>query len=291
MLTEANMGGLKLDRTTFPKRITFERSCREGLSVIYPFKSKRLPDPEGWKFGSHYPPSYQAFGRLRSLLAVHDTLLLKPRRVLEVAAGGGGLAAALASHGCRTIINDLCEGQMVEAIEEYTTGESIQVVGGNMFDLSPEQIGKFDLVVACEVIEHVAHPAELLSHLKSFLEPEGRILLTTPNGSYFRNRLPTYSEVADFDELESRQFMPDADGHLFLLTPQELSDLAVSAGLHVERLNAWGTPMLSGHFGVRRLSRVLTSAAAYNVELLTQRLPSVARERICVALSAILRLA
>jgi len=291
MFTAANTGYRKLDRTTFPERATFERSCREGLSVVYPFKSRKLPDPDGWKFGSHYPPSYQAFGRLRALLAFHDALLLKPRRVLEVAAGGGGLAAALAHRGCQALINDLREGQMVEAIEEYTTGESIRVVGGNMFDLTPDRIGKFDLVVACEVIEHVAHPPQLLSHLKSFLEPGGRMLLTTPNGSYFRNKLPTYSEVADFDELESLQFMPDADGHLFLLTPQELSDLALSAGLRVERLNAWGTPMLSGHFGLRRLGRVFSSEAAYNIELLTQRLPSAARERICVALSALLRLA
>ncbi len=66
-----------------------------------------------------------------------------------------------------------------------------------------------------EIIEHVAHPLELLGHLKNFLEPGGRLMLTTPNGSYFRNKLPTYSEVQDFSELETRQFMPDVEGHLF----------------------------------------------------------------------------
>ena len=51
--------------------------------------------------------------------------------------------------------------------------------------------------------------------------------------------------------------MPDADGHLFLLTPGELCQLAESAGLTVERLNVWGTPMLTGHAAFRYLAEVI----------------------------------
>ncbi len=280
----------QLDRMTLPEFSIFERACRDGLSVVYPFKHGKFSDPEGWKYGSREPPSYEAFGRMRSLLTVHEALLLKPRNVLEVAAGGGGLAAALAHGGCQAVVNDLREEQLRESLEEYSGGENIRTIGGNLFDLSPEQTGKFDLVLACEVIEHVARPREFLSHLKSFLEPEGRILLTTPNGAYFRNKLPTYSEIDDVSELESRQFKPDADGHLFLLTPRELSDVAASAGLRVERLNAWGTPALSGHCGLGRLRGVFPASAAYRAELLAQRLPPVGRARVCFALSAILRL-
>lgn len=291
LLTGPNKNYKKLDRTTLPEYTLFERACREGLATVYPFKSAALPDPDGWKFGSHYPPSYQAFGRMRSLLAVGEALGLKPRKVLEVAAGGGGLAAVLASRGCEVVVNDLCDVQLAEAVSEFSVGEEIRAVGGNLFDLSPEQTGRFDLVVACEVIEHVARPSELLVHLKKFLEADGRMLLTTPNGAYFRNKLPTYSEISDFDELESRQFKPDADGHLFLMTPQELSELATSAGLRVERLNAWGTPLLSGHCGLRRLGGVFPARTVYKAELLTQRLPAAGRERLCVALSAVLKLA
>lgn len=290
MFTDANTGYKKLDRTTFPECSLFERICRDGLSVIYPFKSATSPDPQGWKFGAGFPPSHQAFGRMRSLLTLHDALLLKRRRVLEVAAGGGGLAAALEQSGCRIVVNDLRESQTFEALEEYANGGEIKFAGGNMFDLSSEQIGKFDLVLACEVIEHVAHPSVLLAHLKNFLDTDGRILLTTPNGAYFRNKLPTYDEIADFSELEARQFMPDADGHLFLLTPQELTRLAASVGLQVEILKAWGTPLLSGHAGLKYLRRV-SPRAAYRAEQLAQRLPSTARERLCFSLSAILRAA
>ncbi|HMF58518.1 MAG TPA: methyltransferase domain-containing protein [Pyrinomonadaceae bacterium] len=290
MVANPNPDPRELDRTQFPQYAVFAQSCRRGLSAVYSFKQGVVNDPYGWKFGARWPPSHWAFGRMRALLAMQDALLLKPHRALEIAAGGGGLSSRLAAGGCNVVVNDLREENMTASLREFSNGECAQIEGGNMFDLSPERIGKFDLVLACEIIEHVAHPYELLEHLKNFLEPDGRLLLTTPNGSYFRNKLPTYSEIQDFDELETRQFKPDADGHLFLLTPSELCQLAASAGLLVERLNVWGTPMLSGHAAFRYLAGPSLTKAAYSAELLTQRLPSAKRVRVCAALSAILQL-
>lgn len=274
--------------TRYPDYDLFIKACENGLSVAYPFKSREYPDPYGWKFSPGFPPSYPAFGRMRSLLAIQDALNLKPSRVLEVATGGGGLAASLAAQGCHVTANDLLQEKAAAALKEYTSGDLIQLVGGNMFELSPRTLGTFDLVIACEVIEHVAHPLDLLQHLKSFLVPGGRILLTTPNGLHFRNRLPTFREISDFGELESRQFMPDADGHLFLFTPEEFCDLAVEAGLKVEQLNLWGTPIISGHSGFRFLASQFLTRIAYQMEALSQKLPVSTRTRLCVTFSAIL---
>ncbi len=290
MVTNLNSDAHQLDRTKFPEYPVFAQSCRRGLSTVYSFKAGTADNLDGWKFGTRWPPSHWAFGRMRALLTVHDALVLKPRNALEVAAGGGGLATRLAAIGCDVVVNDLREQEMAASLQEFLNGEHIRIEGGNVFELSPKRIGRFDLVLACEIIEHVAHPLELLGHLKNFLEPGGRLMLTTPNGSYFRNKLPTYSEVQDFSELETRQFMPDADGHLFLLTPLELCELAASAGLLVERLSVWGTPMLNGHAGFRYLAGRFFVKVAYLTELLTQRLPSPARARTCAALSATLRL-
>lgn len=273
-----------------PDYVAFAEACRLGLSTVYPFKQGVTTDPYGWKFGKGWPPSYEAFGRMRTLLTTQDAMLLNPRRALEIAAGGGGLSARLAAKGCSVVVNDLREEELKNSLKEFSGGESVRIEGGNMFDLSPGHLGKFDLVLACEIIEHVAHPDKLLNHLKEFLEPGGHLLLTTPNGSYFRNKLPTYSEVRNFDQLEARQFEPDADGHLFLLTPDELRQLASSAGLSIDRLSVWGTPMMTGHVAFRHLAGPSLLKPAYLTERLAQRLPPGERVRACVALSACLRL-
>jgi 2-polyprenyl-3-methyl-5-hydroxy-6-metoxy-1,4-benzoquinol methylase len=278
-----------MNRAQLPALADFSRACKLGLSAVYPFKSRRFPDADGWKYGTAWPPSHRAFGRLRALLAVQYAAGLRPGRVLEVAAGGGGLSATLAARGCEVVVNDLRGDVIRGAVAEYETAGKIRVVPGNMFQLRPEETGEFDLVLACEVIEHVAYPGALLSHLARFLAPGGRVLLTTPNGSYVRNKLPTYSQIPDPSKLEALQFKPDADGHLFLLTPAELVGLAEAAGLRVEQMVAWGSPVLSGGVGLRRAASPRMIGVAYRVEQLLQRLPRPLREKSCAALSVVLR--
>jgi hypothetical protein len=151
------------------------------------------------------------------------------------------------------VANDLRSDELDRAITQFTSASRIACLGGNVFDLDPRSVGAFDLVIACEVIEHVAHPDELLRTLARFVAPDGAILLTTPNGRYFRNQLPTFAQIGDPTQLEANQFKPDADGHLFLLTPGELTAMAADAGLQVEHILLWGTPFLSGGAGLRLL--------------------------------------
>jgi len=169
-------------------------------------------DVEGWNYGSAWPPSYGAFGRLRCLTTLELALSLRPRRVLELAAGNGALSACLAACGIDVAVNDLRAEILKSAIADFTSEDRISLLPGNLFDLDPQEAGLFDLIIASEVLEHLAHTDDFLRHLKRFLTSEGQIVLTTPNGSYFRSNLPTHSMVVDFNALESNQFRPDADG-------------------------------------------------------------------------------
>ena len=157
-----------------------------------------------------------------------------------------------------------------------------------MFDLDPADTGSFDLVIACEIIEHVAHAVEFLSQLRRFLTADGHLLLTTPNGAYFRNRVQTYSQVEDFTVLESEQFKPDANGHLFLITPAEIRQIASQAGLDVQRLLVWGTPFISGESGFRILSKILPTQLCYVLERLSQRLSNPILHKFGNSLSVLL---
>ena len=235
-----------LTRTSYPWP-TFHRVCCEGLGAVRPFSSRDFPDPYGWNFGSARAPSYWAYGKMRALLAETDALAVQPRRVLEVAAGDGALCAVLAAQGCQVTANDLRTETLGADLAHVSNADKIRVLGGNLFKLDPEHTGRFDLVIACEVLEHVAHSVDFMRQLRRFLEPGGRALVTTPNGDFFRNKLPTWSQITDFQALESQQFKPDADGHLFLITPDEMAHLAAESGFAMERLSVWGSPFISGN--------------------------------------------
>ena len=260
----------------------------EGLSQVYPVQSDTADDG-GWLFKPGYPPSWGAFGRMRGATTVRICLAIPSGRTLEVAAGGGGLTAALAGAGRDVVVNDLLVETLNESLGLFDIDRKrLTVLGGNAFDLEPEKLGTFDLVIASEVLEHVAHPDQFLAHLARFLEPRGRIVVTTPNGSFFRNPLPTFRQVADPSALESEQFKPDADGHLFLLTPSELEELAIGAGLEVESMFVWATPLLTGHAGLRRLAGRWCIPIARATERLVQRIPAFVRCRVCYSIFATL---
>ncbi len=272
-----------------PAYSLFRTTCDVGLSAVRPMTpAAARHDPDGWNFGSAWPPSYGAFGRLRVLTTLERVIALKPRRVFEVAAGDGALSACLAARGIEVVVNDLRAEMLQSAIANFQSGDRLAVLPGNLFDLDPDATGRFDLVIATEVIEHVAHTGAFLHQLARFLTPDGRIFLTTPNGSYFRNRLPTHSMIADFAALESEQFKPDSDGHLFQITASELVAIAHGAGLHPLEIDLLASPFITGHCGFSLLRSSRLARLCYWFEGQSRRLPFWLRAKICFSMSAVL---
>jgi 2-polyprenyl-3-methyl-5-hydroxy-6-metoxy-1,4-benzoquinol methylase len=273
-----------------PSYAQFRAACEAGLSVVRPLSEKaRERDPEGWNFGAGWPPSHAAYGRMRTLATLQRAVALAPRRALEVAAGDGSMSACLAALGVDALANDLREGALRESMVNFINGDALKLVPGNVFELDPAVIGEFDLVISCEIIEHVAHPDRLLRHLGAFLAPGGRLLLTTPNGSYLGNRLPVFSMIEDDSALEQKQFRPDADGHLFLLTAGELAKMAAEANLLIESLDFFGTPLLTGHGRLGGLRSSHLAAVCYAAERSAQRWPRYLKEKFCFGIMAQMR--
>jgi 2-polyprenyl-3-methyl-5-hydroxy-6-metoxy-1,4-benzoquinol methylase len=272
----------------FPTYPVFRLACRSGLSTVRCLEeSARADDSLGWNFGNAWPPSHEAFGRMRALITMADARALNPKSVLEVAAGDAALCSYLATCGARVVANDLRKENLEQSVRHFKNRDAIELRLGNLLELDPADTGTFDLVVACEIIEHVAHTVQFLRQLRRFVAPGGQILLTTPNGTYFRNKLPTHSMIQDFNALESHQFKPDADGHLFLITPTEMVSLAAQAGLKVERMVVWGTPFLTGHCRLALFESDHLCWLSYRLERLAQRLPMAIRGRLCFALCAV----
>lgn len=258
----------------------FVETCQQGYQVLGRTKLQAASQSNPWQFGQGYPPSYPAQGRYRFLRTLAIALELQPMSILEVAAGGGFNGACLYAPGRRVVLNDL--RPFHQELQQWTVGDQLELVVGDLFNLSPEQLGHFDLVMACEVLEHVAHGDRFLRHLRQFLSPQGQLLLTTPNGAYFRSRLPTYSQIQDFSALEQQQFQPDADGHLYLYTPAEITQLLQAEHFTDIQVDLSITPWLSGHAGFRFLPSGNHLTRFYDrLEQLTRQLGVGAQARLC----------
>ena len=175
-------------------------------------------------------------------------------RVLDVGAAQGNFTLPMAEAGYVVTWNDILASRVGYVKLQYSAGE-VSYRPGNLFELP---FGKdFDCVLATEIVEHVAHPDEFVRKLAEFVRPGGKIIITTPNGAYVRNRLPRWSTYSDFDDAERRQFQPDADGHIFALHEDEVRSIAARLGIKVLEVCYVSNPMPSGSRYLRFLLRIL----------------------------------
>jgi 2-polyprenyl-3-methyl-5-hydroxy-6-metoxy-1,4-benzoquinol methylase len=238
-------------------------------------------------FEAGYVNSYAS--RRRYTLEAVLTACPAPARVLDLASAQGNFSIALAGLGYQVTWNDL-RSELVDYVRmKIPAGAELEFVAGNIFDLGESHLGKYDVVLATEVIEHVAHPDEFVGKLASLVRPGGAIVLSTPNGGYFLNTLPRFSECADPSVYEEIQFKPNSDGHIFLLHEDEMRSFAASAGLTMESLQLITNPLTSGHLKSRFLLGVLPQAVVRGLEGMTLALPVALRRRLLTHLVCTMR--
>jgi 2-polyprenyl-6-hydroxyphenyl methylase/3-demethylubiquinone-9 3-methyltransferase len=228
-------------------------------------------------FAPTSPPGHWAFSRLRLLVTLDAVRSLPGLDVLDVAAGPCIMAAALHAAGRRVTVNDL--RPLDDALGTWGLEGAVRRQQGDVFAHTPDRIGRFDVVLCAELVEHVAHPDRLLGHLRAFLRPGGHLVLTTPNGRFVASRLPTFSQIEDPAALEGSQFRPDAEGHLFLMTPEELAGTARKAGFEVVSLACFGTPAITGHLKLRLLKPLAPPSLWYLLERIGWSAPRPVRRR------------
>lgn len=234
--------------------------CSHGYQALGYTRSDSPLIQNQWQSSAAFPPSYGAMGRYRILETLRLAQSVGARRILEVAAGGGFMSACLASGADEVWLNDL---RPTESLDHWVHGDKMRWIEGDLFDLKFDK--PFDLVVAAEVLEHAAHGDRLIHRLFDYTKPGGTVLITTPNGDNSRSNLPTYSQLTEQDRInfESEQFKPDADGHLFLYTTQEITTLLEAAGFENVSVTLSVTPFISGQCGLRFLPQLKVFAPIY----------------------------
>lgn len=249
---------------------------------------------ENWKL-SHTYDLEEVFGRPSNLgyayayesrrdaaLSLIREVLPPGARILDIAAAQGNFSLTLAELGYRVTWNDL-RSDLIDYVRQKHEHGSIDFAPGNVFEL--EFSHKFDAVLATEIIEHVAHPDHFMRKLAEFIHPRGHIIMTTPNGGYFLNKLPKFSECPDPSVFESVQFKPNSDGHIFLLHRDEIFSLARAAGLRVDRLSLSANFVTSGHLKTRFLLQLIPHKLVFSAERASQKLPMAIKDKIATSMA------
>jgi 2-polyprenyl-6-hydroxyphenyl methylase/3-demethylubiquinone-9 3-methyltransferase len=141
-------------------------------------------DPKGSSAMLHrMNPVRLAF--LREAIDLHwggDPESVKPlagKRALDVGCGAGLLAEPLARLGAAVTGVDAAEENVAVArTHAEGSGLTIDYRHGELAALS---LGRFDLVTAMEVLEHVADKPAFIAELAQHLAPDGLMVLSTPN--------------------------------------------------------------------------------------------------------------
>ena len=223
-------------------------------------------------YGSLETPSYAyAYSnRRKHILELIQQVAKSGAKILDVAAAQGNFTLTLAEMGYEVTWNDLRE-ELIDYVKLKWEHGIVHYKAGNIFDQNFD--GQFDVVLIAEVIEHVAHPDEFLKSIAKMLKPNGHIVLSTPNGGYFKNNLPKFSDCLDPSQYESIQFQPNSDGHIFLLHLDEIEKLTHQAGLIVREVRLVTNPLTNGHIKLHHLLKVLPKSWVTAFENLTCSMP------------------
>ena len=168
-------------------------------------------------------------GFIRSAIDAHwqgDPRVAKPltgKAALDVGCGAGLLCEPLARLGADVTGVDAAEENVAVArVHAASAGLAVDYSCGDIAELG---LGKFDLVCAMEVIEHVADKGAFIAALAASLKPDGLMILSTPNRSL-------KSRALLVEGAERLGMVPRGTHHWDdFITPDELDELLGDAGL------------------------------------------------------------
>ena len=166
------------------------------------------------------------------------------RRVLDLGCSTGWLAAALKERGEVEVVG--IEREPAYAAEAATRCD--RVVTTDVEDV-PADLGRFDCLVAADVLEHLVDPWGTLEAYAAMLEPGCRAVVSLPNAAHWT----TFAALARGSWPRRPEGIHDAT-HLRWFTLRDAIELCEGAGLAVEHVERrpwvlWRGTRLDRHAG------------------------------------------
>jgi 2-polyprenyl-3-methyl-5-hydroxy-6-metoxy-1,4-benzoquinol methylase len=166
------------------------------------------------------------------------------RRVLDLGCSTGWLAAALKARGPVEVVGIERE----PAYADVARAQCDRVVVGDVEDV-PSDLGRFDCLVAADVLEHLVDPWSTLEAYVRMLEPGCRAIVSLPNAAHWT----TFAALARGSWPRRPEGIHDAT-HLRWFTLRDAVELCEGAGLKVEHVERrpwllWRGTRLARHAG------------------------------------------
>jgi 2-polyprenyl-3-methyl-5-hydroxy-6-metoxy-1,4-benzoquinol methylase len=121
----------------------------------------------------------RSFAARRDLEVVRRHAVIDGARVLEIGCATGEVAQTASQMGARVVGYDLSSDALAQAKMRYP---NLALTSGSAHNL-PFRSGSFDIVLAFELIEHLASPAQGIREISRVLRGDGIAVLTTPNAN------------------------------------------------------------------------------------------------------------
>ena len=200
------------------------------------FSGERYVPDQGWASIAYEHLSRYLFAQL----------LATGKHVLDVGSGEGYGSHLLSDRAASVVGVDLSPDAVRHASDRYATQcPNLRYVHGSATGL-PIEARSIDLVVAFEVLEHLAEHDAMLAEVRRVLRPGGLFLVSTPNKVAYSD-LPNYKNPFHVKELYFDEFRALIDGHFLAaryfaqknLTGSVIAPLdeTQAAPLHVRRIH------------------------------------------------------
>lgn len=167
---------------------------------------------------------YQA--RTKMVVALVKKFAPNAKNILDIGCAQGSIALELGRQGYTVTGNDIRK-HYVDYANIRNVYDNVKFVCDNFMEYAPDEL--YDVITLTEVIEHVAEHQSFLENVRKRLVPGGILIITTPNYHYFRESLPSFSELK-MDEHLDKQFSADGSDHFYLFKKDELIALLGQCG-------------------------------------------------------------
>ena len=169
----------------------------------------------------------------QSYLVNNVLKLERVQRVLDAGSGNGFLANELAKNGMNVVAVEKKHTQL-----NQTHLSQIEYLEGDIEKVDFNTLGKFDVVIAGDVIDHLIDPANFIERCRNILNTNGRLILSVPNVAHWSVRLNLV-----FGRFPRRDRGILDKTHLHFYTQESIKNLLKEKGFGIKKLEVTPIPL------------------------------------------------